>query len=145
MGPGTSFHRALWDMDSLAKNGKVRRMVLCSGKVYYDLLEAKSERKSDEVELIRVEQLYPFPAKALTEALGRHREAEVVWCQEEPQNMGAWTFMAPRLEAVLDGIGAKHRRPRYVGRPEAASPATGLLRRHNEEQARLVDEALTLD
>jgi 2-oxoglutarate dehydrogenase E1 component len=145
MGPGTSFHRALWDMDSLAKNGRVRRVVLCSGKVYYDLLEAKSERKSDEVELIRVEQLYPFPAKALTEALGRHREAEVVWCQEEPQNMGAWTFMAPRLEAVLDGIGAKHRRPRYVGRPEAASPATGLLRRHNEEQARLVDEALTLD
>ena len=145
MGPGTSFHRVLWDLDSLAKNGKVRRMVLCSGKVYYDLLEAKSERKSDEVELIRVEQLYPFPAKALSEALGRHRDAEVIWCQEEPQNMGAWTFMEPRLEAVLHGIGAKYRRPRYVGRPEAASPATGLLRRHNEEQAKLVDEALSLD
>jgi 2-oxoglutarate dehydrogenase E1 component len=145
MGPGTSFHRVLWDLNTLATNGKVRRMVLCSGKVYYDLLETKTERRVDAVELIRVEQLYPFPGKALKEALERHPKAEVVWCQEEPQNMGAWTYMAPRLEAVLDEIGAAHRRPRYVGRPEAASPATGLLRRHNEEQAKLVDEALSLD
>jgi len=144
MGPGTSFHRVLWDLDSFEKNGQVRRMVLCSGKVYYDLLETKAERKADAVELIRVEQLYPFPGKALKEALARHPKAEVVWCQEEPQNMGAWTYMAPRLEAVLEEIGAAHRRPRYVGRPEAASPATGLLRRHNEEQAKLVDEALSL-
>jgi 2-oxoglutarate dehydrogenase E1 component len=145
MGPGTSFHRVLWDLDSFEKNGQVRRMVLCSGKVYYDLLETKAERKADAVELIRVEQLYPFPGKALKEALARHPKAEVVWCQEEPQNMGAWTYMAPRLEAVLEEIGAAHRRPRYVGRPEAASPATGLLRRHNEEQAKLVDEALSLE
>ncbi len=145
MGPGTSFHRVMWDLEGLARDGQVRRMVLCSGKVYYDLLATKSERKAGAVELIRIEQLYPFPAKALKEALGRHRDAEVVWCQEEPQNMGAWTFMAPRLEGVLEEIGAKYRRPRYVGRPEAASPASGLLRRHNEEQAKLVDEALSLD
>ncbi len=145
MGPGTSFHRVMWDQDSFERNGGARRIVLCAGKVYYDLLETKRERGADAVELVRVEQLYPFPQKALTEALSRHLGAEIVWCQEEPQNMGAWTFLAPRLERVLEEIGAKHRRPRYVGRPEAASPATGLLRRHNEEQTKLVDEALSLD
>ena len=78
MGPGTSFHRVLWDLDLFEKNGQVRRMVLCSGKVYYDLLETKTERRADAVELIRVEQLYPFPGKALKEALARHPKAEVV-------------------------------------------------------------------
>ncbi len=145
MGPGTSFHRVLWDLDRNPGDRPVKRVVLCSGKVYYDLFETKAERPADAVELVRVEQLYPFPAKALREALGRHPDAEVIWCQEEPRNKGAWSFLAPRLETVLDEIGAKHRRPRYVGRPEAAAPATGLLRRHNEEQAKLVDEALSLD
>ena len=145
MGPGTTFHRVLWDLDSPARNGEIRRVVLCSGKVHYELLETKRERRADTVDLVRVEQLYPFPAKALREALGRHCGAEVIWCQEEPQNMGAWSFMAPRLEGVLDEIGATYRRPRYVGRPEAASTATGLLHRHDEEQAKLVDEALSLD
>jgi 2-oxoglutarate dehydrogenase E1 component len=145
MGPGTTFHRVLWDQDAKARDGEIRRVVLCSGKVYYDLLETKLERPAAAVDLVRVEQLYPFPAKALKEALGRHPEAAVIWCQEEPKNMGAWSFMAPRLEGVLEEIGAKHRRPRYVGRAEAAAPATGLLRRHNEGQAKLVDEALSLD
>ena len=145
MGPGTTFHRVLWDLNPKARNGEVRRVVLCSGKVYYDLLETKRERSLDKVELVRVEQLYPFPAKALKEILGSHSEAEVIWCQEEPQNMGAWTYMAPRVEQVLEEVGATHPRPRYVGRPEAASPATGLLHRHLEEQAKLVDEALSLE
>jgi 2-oxoglutarate dehydrogenase E1 component len=145
MGPGTTFHRVLWDLTPKARNGEVRRVVLCSGKVYYDLLETKRERGADKVELIRVEQLYPFPANALKEVLGGHSQAEVIWCQEEPQNMGAWTYMSPRLERVLEELGAKYRRPRYVGRPESASPATGLLHRHNEEQAKLVDEALSLE
>ena len=145
MGPGTTFHRVLWDLNPKARNGEVRRVVLCSGKVYYDLLETKRERSLDKVELVRVEQLYPFPAKALKEIMASHSEAEVIWCQEEPQNMGAWTYMAPRLEQVLEEVGATHPRPRYVGRPEAASPATGLLHRHLEEQAKLVDEALSLE
>jgi 2-oxoglutarate dehydrogenase E1 component len=145
MGPGTTFHRVLWDLNPKARNGEVRRVVLCSGKVYYDLLETKRERSVDKVELVRVEQLYPFPVKALKEIMASHSEAEVIWCQEEPQNMGAWTYMAPRLEQVLEEVGATHPRPRYVGRPEAASPATGLLHRHLEEQAKLVDEALSLE
>jgi 2-oxoglutarate dehydrogenase E1 component len=145
MAQNKTFHRLLPESGQLVTDANVKRVVLCSGKVYYDLLEEREKRGIKDVALIRVEQLYPFPGKALKEALARHPKAEVVWCQEEPQNMGAWTYMAPRLEAVLEEIGAAHRRPRYVGRPEAASPATGLLRRHNEEQAKLVDEALSLD
>jgi len=120
----------------------VRRVVLCSGKIYYDLLKARAENGDDTVALVRLEQLYPFPRRSLGEVLRRYRNAEVVWCQEEPENMGAWGFIDRRIEQVLSGLDITARRPRFVGRAEAASPATGLFRRHVQEQAQLVEEAL---
>lgn len=143
---GSSFHRILWDHDKndLKKPEDVKRVVLCTGKVYYDLLQERRERKIKDIMIMRVEQLYPFPAKVLAEELKPYANAEIVWCQEEPKNMGAWTFVEPEIEASLAGINHKAPRPRYVGRKAAASPATGYLKVHNAEQAKLVDEALTL-
>jgi len=144
MGPGTSFHRIFEEVDELVPDDQVRRVVLASGKVYYDLLKTRRERKIADVALIRVEQLYPFPFSALGKAVARYRNAEFVWCQEEPENMGAWTFVDRRIEQVLTGLDVKAKRPRYVGRAAAAATATGLYSRFLAEQKKLVDEALTL-
>ncbi|MEL0019690.1 MAG: hypothetical protein VW709_07420, partial [Rickettsiales bacterium] len=145
---GTTFHRVLWDdrhwSGDLDKDSNIRRVILCSGKVYYDLAEERDRRGLKDLFIMRIEQLYPFPQKALTEDLARFNGAEFVWCQEEPRNMGAWFFVRERIEAVLEEIGAANPRVTYSGRPEAASPATGSLRRHTMEQEKLVDEALTL-
>ena len=135
MGPGTTFHRVLWDdaqllpdeKIKLVADDKIRRVVLCSGKVYYDLYEEREKRGIDDVYLLRVEQLYPFPIKALVQELARFKKAEIVWCQEEPRNMGAWHFVEPYLEWVLDQIDAPTKRPRYAGRPASAATATGLM------------------
>ncbi|MEC7028713.1 MAG: 2-oxoglutarate dehydrogenase E1 component [Pseudomonadota bacterium] len=142
----SSFHRILWDddKDTLAKGKDIKRVVLCSGKVYYDLLAERRERKINDVMILRMEQLYPFPAKSLTEELKQYPNAEVVWCQEEPRNMGSWHFINEKIEDVLVAMKHKAARPSYVGRAEAASPATGLMKHHNAEQAKLVDEALTV-
>ena len=126
----------------LVRDSKIRRVVLCSGKVYYDLYEEREKRAVNDIYLLRVEQLYPFPAKALITELSRFRNAEMVWCQEEPKNMGAWTFIEPNLAWVLDHIEARHKRPRYAGRPASAATATGLMRKHQEELKTLLDEAL---
>jgi len=134
----------LHDDEKLCEDKDVKRVVLCSGKVYYDLFEERAKRDIKDVFFLRMEQLYPFPKKALVKELSRFKHAETVWCQEEPENMGAWTFLDRRLEAVLTEIDAQHKRPVYVGRPEAASPATGNAARHRREQAKLIDEALTL-
>ncbi len=144
MGPGTSFHRVIGETNTLVADAQVKRVVLCTGKVYYDLWQERENRGLKDVAIIRVEQLYPFPAGTLSLELARYPNAEVVWCQEEPQNMGAWTFVDRRIEAVLGGLKVKAQRPSYAGRPESASPATGLLRRHNQEQAQLVSDALTV-
>jgi 2-oxoglutarate dehydrogenase E1 component len=144
MGPGTTFHRIFEESGELVADDKVRRVVLCSGKVYFDLFKARQERKIKDIALIRIEQLHPFPFTALGKVMARYRKADVVWCQEEPQNMGAWTFVDRRIEQVLSSSENMAKRASYVGRPEAASPATGLLKRHLREQAKLVDEALTL-
>ena len=128
----------------LVADDRIKRVVLCSGKVYYDLLEERDARGIDDVYLMRIEQFYPFPALSLTKELGRFKQAQIVWCQEEPKNQGAWTFVEPNLEWVLDRIGAKYGRPAYVGRPAAASPATGLAREHKAQQEALVDAALSL-
>jgi 2-oxoglutarate dehydrogenase E1 component len=149
-GPGTSFHRVLWDdaqflegqAIKLKPDAEIKRVVLCSGKVYYDLYEEREKRGIDDVYLLRIEQLYPFPARALIQELSRFSEAEMVWCQEEPKNMGAWSFIEPNLEWVLDHIEAKHRRPRYAGRPASASTAAGIARKHQLELKTLLDEAL---
>ena len=143
-GPETSFHRVLWDNEKLCEDEDVKRVVLCSGKVYYDLYEERAKQGIKDVFFLRMEQLYPFPKKALVKELARFKHADIVWCQEEPENMGAWTFIDRRLEAVLNEIDADQKRPRYVGRPEAASPATGNAARHRREQEKLVHDALTL-
>ena len=142
MAKGSSFHRVIGETAAIAADEAVRRVVLCSGKVYFDLLKARAAAGDDRVALVRVEQLYPFPFNTLARTLGRWRNAEIVWCQEEPQNMGAWNFAERRIAQVLAGLDIAAERPRFVGRAEAASPATGLFKRHVEEQAQLVGAAL---
>jgi len=141
MSKGTNFQCVIGETEQLKKNDAVRRVLITSGKVYYDLFEARAERKIDDVAIIRTEQYYPFPARELKAELSRYKNAEFVWCQEEPQNMGAWSFMQGRIEDVMDAIGYKGRL-RYVGRPEAASPAVGYLKMHEKQQKALVDDAL---
>jgi 2-oxoglutarate dehydrogenase E1 component len=128
--------------DQLQPAEEARRVVLCTGKVYYDLLEAREQLKRRRVHLVRLEQLYPFPKQTLAKQLARFPNAEVVWCQEEPQNMGAWFFVAPRIELALAKIGHKAPRPRYIGRAESAATATGFLKVHQREQEDLVQAAL---
>jgi 2-oxoglutarate dehydrogenase E1 component len=150
MGPETSFHRLLWDdaqlltdqKIKLVADDKIRRVVICSGKVYYDLYEEREKRGSDDIYLLRIEQLYPFPTKALMLELSRFKQAEMVWCQEEPRNMGAWVFVDIFLEWVLNQIGAKHRRARYTGRPAAASTAVGQMLLHQAQLKHFLEEAL---
>jgi 2-oxoglutarate dehydrogenase E1 component len=151
MGPGSSFHRVLWDDAQNAKegvslrpDGEIGRVVLCSGKVYYDLFEEREKRGVDNIVIVRVEQLYPVAAKSLLNELKRYPKADFVWCQEEPKNMGAWSFMEANIEWVLNRLGADNPRPRYVGRAATASTASGLMSRHLAELGALVDEALTL-
>jgi 2-oxoglutarate dehydrogenase E1 component len=151
MGPDSCFHRLLWDdaeapgprktTIELAPDDKIRRVVLCSGKVYYDLLEDREKRGINDVYLLRLEQLYPFPAKALLDELNRFKNAEVVWCQEEPRNMGAWAFVQPYVDWVLEQMGRTNDRPRYVGRAASASTATGLMRTHLAQLQAFLEEA----
>jgi len=146
MAEGTSFHRVLWDDGTVAPDDKIKRVVLCTGKVYYDLHEERERRGIKDVYILRIEQLYSFPYEALTDELGRFMKAgSVVWCQEEPENMGAWSFVDRKIEAVLGSLGHRVTRPIYAGRSEAASPATGLFARHQREQKALVDAALMHD
>ena len=138
---GTMPRSARRARSSSSSDDKIRRVVLCSGKVYYDLYEEREKRGVDDVYLLRVEQLYPFPLKALVNELSRFRKAEIVWCQEEPKNMGAWTFVEPYLEWVLARPAARSKRPRYVGRPAAAATATGLMSKHLAQLKAFLDEA----
>ena len=153
---GSSFHRVLWDdadkqygknrsSADLVEDKKIKRVVMCSGKVYYDLLEARDEAGLSDVYILRLEQFYPFPAISLVKELERFKGAEMVWCQEEPKNQGAWSFVEPNIEWVLTRIKAKHDRPIYVGRVASASPATGLATQHKAQQAALVANALGID
>ena len=148
MGPDTSFHRVLRDIaddaGELAADEKIRRVVLCSGKVYYDLLEERENRGIKDVYLLRLEQLYPFPRKVLAAELARFVDAEIVWCQEEPRNMGAWFFVKSLIEDVAAESGLASPRLVYVGRAESASPATGSAKTHESEQKALIDAALTV-
>ncbi|MBE0578663.1 2-oxoglutarate dehydrogenase E1 component [Devosia sp.] len=151
MGPDSCFHRLLWDdaeapgapktTIKLAADDKIRRVVLCTGKVYYDLLEDREKKGIDDVYLLRIEQLYPFPAKALLDELSRFKNAEIIWCQEEPKNMGAWAFIQPYVEWVFDQMGRTGQRVRYIGRPASASTATGLMRTHLAQLQAFLDEA----
>jgi 2-oxoglutarate dehydrogenase E1 component len=147
---GTTFHRLLWDDAQLLPNekiklvadDKIRRVIMCTGKVYYDLYEEREKRGIDDIYLLRIEQLYPFPSKALLAELSRFKQAEMVWCQEEPRNMGAWFFVDVFLQWVLNQIGAKNRNMRYAGRPASASTAVGQMSKHLAQLKQFLDEAL---
>ncbi len=148
---GSSFHRVLIDSaesgkepttTKLVSDDKIRRVVLCTGKVYFDLLEDREKRGVDDVYLLRVEQIFPTPVKSLVRLLSRFKNAEVVWCQEEPKNQGAWFFLEPYLEWVLHQVGGASKRARYAGRPASASPATGLMSRHLAQLKAFLDDAL---
>jgi 2-oxoglutarate dehydrogenase E1 component len=144
MSNGSGFKFVIPETDELMAPAEVKRVVICSGKVYYDLLQTRRERGIKDVALVRLEQIYPFPAKNLKTAIEAYVNAQVIWCQEEPENNGAWTFVDRRIEAVLTCLDGAAKRPVYVGRKAAASPATGLAKTHATEQAALVDEALTV-
>ncbi|HBY61817.1 MAG TPA: multifunctional oxoglutarate decarboxylase/oxoglutarate dehydrogenase thiamine pyrophosphate-binding subunit/dihydrolipoyllysine-residue succinyltransferase subunit, partial [Solibacterales bacterium] len=135
------FREVIGDENPVLRPDHVSKVLMCSGKVYYDLLQAREDRGLDNVALVRLEQMYPFPLEEMRDVLARYPvSAELVWVQEEPKNMGPWRFVREWLEPVL----AEQRRTlRYAGRPESASPSAGSLKRHNEEQADLVEQALT--
>ena len=153
MATDSSFHRVLWDdaqllpdqQIKLVPDDKIKRVVLCTGKVYYDLYEDREKRGIDDVYLMRVEQLYPFPARSLITELSRFPQADIVWCQEEPKNMGAWFFMEPNIEWVLDHIDARASRASYAGRSASASTASGLMSKHLEERNQFLADALKVD
>ncbi|ESQ74853.1 2-oxoglutarate dehydrogenase E1 component [Asticcacaulis sp. AC402] len=147
---GSSFHRVLHDDAErrpdvaglkLVPDDKIRRVVLCSGKVYYDLLEDREKKQIKDIYLLRLEQFYPWPMKSLMTELGRFPNAELVWCQEEPKNMGGWAFVDPWLELTLDRLKIKAKRARYVGRPASASTAAGQMSRHLKELETFLNEA----
>ncbi|MEO1793309.1 MAG: 2-oxoglutarate dehydrogenase E1 component [Pseudomonadota bacterium] len=154
-GPDSTFHRLLWDTADRTKHpdsteavtlkpdSEIKRVVLCSGKVYYDLVDQREEMGVDDVYILRLEQLYPFPARSLISELERFPGAEIVWCQEEPRNMGGWSFVEPNLRWVMEHVGLSQVHPRYAGRAASASTATGLASRHAQEQKTLCSEALS--
>jgi len=149
---GSTFHRVLWDDAQkgnstlkLKADEKIKRVVLCSGKVYYDLLAERDAQGLDDVYLLRVEQLYPLPTISLGQELARFPKAEFIWCQEEPKNQGAWLFVEPDMEQILTKVRGKTTRMSYAGRKASASPATGLASRHKHEQQTLVAQALGLN
>jgi 2-oxoglutarate dehydrogenase E1 component len=150
MAEGTSFHRVLWD-DAQLGNGaalrlkpdaQIRRVILCSGKVYFDLLDEREKRGIDDIYILRLEQFYPWPMKSVSTELARFPEAELVWCQEEPKNMGGWAFVEPWLELTLDRLAVKAKAARYAGRPATASTAAGLMSKHLKELEQLLQDAL---
>ena len=144
MGPGSSFHRVMWEAPPSPADAGIERVILCSGKVFYDLQQARDKRGlKGKVALVRMEQLAPFPENVMTEELQRYpRRARYVWCQEEPRNMGAWFFVAPRLENLMEAVGVEQRRLVYAGRKPSASVATGFHAQHEREQKQLVEDAL---
>jgi 2-oxoglutarate dehydrogenase E1 component len=140
----THFHRVLYCDEVPSEPDAARQIVMCSGKVYYDLLEERERRGITDVHFLRLEQLYPFPSDALSKLLAPYRHCQLVWCQEEPRNMGAWTFVSNFIEEVVAEMGFSQPELRYSGRPAAASPATGIAEHHVREQRALVDDALTV-
>lgn len=136
-----SFKPVIGEIEKLAAD-KVKKVIICSGKVYYDLLEARNAKKISDIALIRLEQFYPFPDGELAAEIKKYKNAEIVWCQEEPRNMGGWNFVAELIEEVLINVKAKSSRPKYVGRIASASPATGYGKYHTKELAAFIDEAL---
>ena len=145
-----TFHRVLDDDAYLKKNGliklvndkEIRKVVMCSGKIYYDLLEAREEAKNNKVVFIRIEQLYPFPAKTLANLLKKYEKAEFLWCQEEPKNMGAWNTVRNYIDRTLEIIYFTKDKVKYVGRKASSSTATGNLNKHLAQQKEILEKIL---
>ena len=145
-----SFHRVLWDhaidpksngFIKLKKDSEIKKVILCSGKVYFDLLVAREKLKRDDVILFRIEQLYPFPVKSLVKEIKPFaKNAKFYWCQEEPKNMGAWFSVRDYIQWTLDNIKAKNRYISYIGRSPDATPATGYANRHLAQQKEIIDK-----
>ena len=144
-----TFHRVLLDyadvggygLIKLKKDNKIKKVIMCSGKVYFDLLKEREKLKNDEVFFIRIEELYPFPVKTLAQHLKRFKKnANFYWCQEEPQNMGAWNAARNYIEWTLDYIGSKNLKVSYIGRKAAASPATGYQKKHLAQQKEIIEK-----
>ena len=146
-----SFHRVLCDhaeleecrLIKLKKDEKINKVILCSGKIYFDLVEAREKIRNDRVFLIRIEQLYPFPVKTLAKELKRFKKnAKFYWCQEEPQNMGAWNMATNYIKWTLDYINAENKEIEYMGRNPSASPASGYLKKHLAQQREIIEKVL---
>jgi 2-oxoglutarate dehydrogenase E1 component len=138
----TKFEEIFPETEKLAADDKIKKVVLCSGKIYYELLTARNEAKINDIALIRLEQLYPFPKDSLQKELKRYKNAQVIWCQEEPKNMGSWSFINELVEEALVEIKHKNTRPKFVGRIPSASTATGYGSYHAKEQKTVIEEAL---
>lgn len=138
---GTHFLRVIPETETLVADDKVKRVIFTSGKVYYDLLDEREKRGINDVAIVRVEQYYPFPSEEIKTELKRYKNAEVLWTQEEPKNMGAWFFINPLISDMMDEVGRSKTRVRYVGRKTAASPAVGYMKLHEQQQRQLVEES----
>ncbi|MFV0321579.1 MAG: 2-oxoglutarate dehydrogenase E1 component [Alphaproteobacteria bacterium] len=144
-GEGKGFKRVYNETDTLVADEKIRRLILCSGKVYWDLIQARRDQNIDDIAIVRIEQLYPFPWSRIVEQFERYPNAEIVFAQEEPANAGPWTYIVHRLHNLLEDIGQADRRVWYVGRPNMASPAVGLMKKHNQELENILEWALNTD
>ncbi len=140
---GTAFRPVIGENDNITIGKDIKRVVLCSGKIYFDLYEAREKAGIKNIALVRMDQLYPFPARELADEMKKYKNAEVIWCQEEPENMGAWRYIERKIEDCLVSIEHKFSRPKYMGRFESASPSAGYLKIHNIEQAKLIEQVIT--
>ena len=144
----STFHRVLEDdayskvnnlLELKKRDDRIKKVVMCSGKIYYDLIEAREKYKNNKVTFVRIEQLYPFPAKALAKELKPYaKKAKFYWCQEEPKNMGAWFSARDYIQWTLDNIKANNKKISYIGRSPDASPATGYAKRHISQQQEII-------
>jgi len=146
-----SFHRVLQDraydkkfeLIELKKDRKIKKVIICSGKIYFDLVDAREKCKNDNVVFIRLEQIYPFPVKRLGKELKRYAEnAEFFWCQEEPQNMGAWNTVKNYIDRTLEIINYPKKKVKYIGRRPSASTATGNLNKHLAQQKEILEKVV---
>ncbi|MDH3690188.1 MAG: 2-oxoglutarate dehydrogenase E1 component [Gammaproteobacteria bacterium] len=140
----TCFQPVLPETDTSVSDQDIRRVVLCSGRIFYDLLEQRRHRQISDIAVVRIEEIYPFPESLITRQLARYPQADVVWCQEEPRNMGAWSFLDRRIEKILRDIDHSHARARYVGRLENPSPGAGIRSTHDAEHAEVIAAALDI-
>ena len=147
----STFHRVLEDdayskvnnlLELKKQDDKIKKVVMCSGKIYYDLIEERERTKNNDIVFVRIEQLYPFPAKTLAKVLKKYKKAKFVWCQEEPKNMGAWNTVRNYIERTLEMINFKDINIKFVGRSASATTATGNANKHLAQQKEILEKIL---